>query len=416
MHWRIVPLMVVFVGLAHFNRVSISVVGTDVLINNKVIGEKPMGWVYSSYLILYTLFMMPGGWFIDRFGPRRGWMVVAFGSAGFVALTGVVGLLLTESVALLAGLMIVRALFGVVCSPLHPTAARLVGNWVPQQGANLANGLVTFGACVGMASTYVAFGWLMDRVGWPAAFLVCGAFTLAVGVVWSLASADHPPGTVPKQQPASAPSLRAQFHELLSNRSLLFLTLGYAALGYFQYLFFYWAQYYFENVYHVSKEDSRVYSSFITLAMGAGMVLGGWLSDRIQSVIGLRRGLAVAPMLGFFLAAFAVLFALRAETTREVVLYLAAAMFMGGMVEGSSWTAAVLIGRSSGGKAAAIMNTGGNAGGLMAPVLTPVISETFGWSVVLQVASGVCVLGALTWMAVTPAAPESISPPSRPDQ
>jgi hypothetical protein len=34
--------------------------------------------------------MTPGGWFIDRFGPRAALMVVAFGSALFVGLTGLV--------------------------------------------------------------------------------------------------------------------------------------------------------------------------------------------------------------------------------------------------------------------------------------------------------------------------------------
>src|SRR5207244_3216025 len=41
------------------------------------------------------------------------------------------------------------------------------------------------------------------------------------------------------------------FGRLLANRSLVLLTLSYAAVGYFQYLFFYWSQQYFDKVLEV---------------------------------------------------------------------------------------------------------------------------------------------------------------------
>ena len=81
MSWRIVPLMMLFVALAHFNRVSIAVAGAEKIIGPDSISEKQMGAVYSAFLVLYTLFMIPGGWFIDRFGPRAAWMVLGFGAA-----------------------------------------------------------------------------------------------------------------------------------------------------------------------------------------------------------------------------------------------------------------------------------------------------------------------------------------------
>ena len=47
-----------------------------------------MGWVYTAFLVVYTLGMSPGGWFIDRFGPKLALFVVAAGSAVFMALMG----------------------------------------------------------------------------------------------------------------------------------------------------------------------------------------------------------------------------------------------------------------------------------------------------------------------------------------
>jgi hypothetical protein len=170
---------------------------------------------------------------------------------------------------------------------------------VPPTGVALANGLVTFAACIGMASTYVVFGMLIDRFGWPQAFLVTSGVTLLVALVWSLASSDHPPGVA---APDRSPSLRAgRFTALLGNRSLLCLTLSYGTVGYFQYLFFYWAQFYFEKVLEYPKEVGRRNASVLTLAMGAGMVLGGWLSDRAMARLGPRRGLAAVPVGGLLL-------------------------------------------------------------------------------------------------------------------
>ena len=42
----------------------------------------------------------------------------------------------------------------------------------------------------------------------------------------------------------------------------------------------------------------------------------------------------------------------------------------------------------------------GNAGGLLAPVLTPLISQHFGWQAGLGLACGVCLVGAVLWFWV----------------
>src|SRR5207248_724378 len=72
------------------------------------------------------------------------------------------------------------------------------------------------------------------------------------------------------------------FPRLITDSNLLFLTLSYGLLGYFQYLFFYWAEYYFESQMQLSTQNSRWSSTLLTLAMAVGMFAGGWLSDRVR--------------------------------------------------------------------------------------------------------------------------------------
>src|SRR5262249_33119110 len=150
--------------------------------------------------------------------------------------------------------------------------------------------------------TYFVFGKLSDKYGWPRAFLVTSGVTFAVALVWSLLGADHPPGAAAGPDKALVEIRHPpRFMELLRHRSLLCLTLSYAALGYFEYLFFYWAQYYFEKIQHLPKDQGRLYTTILTLAMGAGMVAGGWLTDQARVAFGSRRGLAVVPVAGLLL-------------------------------------------------------------------------------------------------------------------
>jgi MFS family permease len=388
--------MMVFVALAHFNRLSITVAGAEKIIPSGTLSDKKMGLVYSAFLLSYTALMIPGGWFIDRFGPRAAWLIVGLGSALGALLTGWAGQAFTIPAALLTALLMVRILTGSTNAPLHPTGARLVANWVPPSGAALTNGLLNGAACVGMASVFVVFGGLIDSLDWPRAFMVMSGVTLLVALLWALLGADHPPGVAPPRPPAAEDG----FLRLLADPSLLCLTLSYAALGYFQYLNMYWIEHYFENILQLGKEVSRRNAATLVLSMAGGMVAGGWLSDRAQTQFGPRVGLAVVPFLGLCLAAGAYFLGIHSTNPKAILICFAVAMGAAGLGEGSFWTAAVRIGGRRGGAAAAVLNTGGNAGGLLAPALTPVISDQFGWQWGLAVGSFVCLLAAVLWWGV----------------
>ena len=48
------------------------------------------------------------------------------------------------------------------------------------------------------------------------------------------------------------------------------------------------------------------------------------------------------------------------------------------------------------------MNTGGNGGGMLAPVVTPWVSSVFGWPAGIAIGGIVCVLGAICWLGINP--------------
>lgn len=413
--WQVIALVMALCFISHLNRSSMSVAGTDQIMQQYQIDPVRMGAVYSAFLLVYSICMIPGGIFIDRFGPRRALMVVGFGSAVFAALTGLLGWLGLTGASLLMSLILVRGTMGCVSAPLHPAGARAVGNWFPAAQRSWANGIVTAAAIAGVAASYPGFGALIAHVGWSAGFVICAAVTALLTIFWAVVVRDTPAlhprvndcerawiqhGELASVSDPTASAI--SWRTLLGNRSLLLVTLSYAAVGYFQYLFVYWMQYYFDKVLNLGGSTSKNYAGLLQVALALGMPLGGWLSTRWSRQGGVRRGRAWVA--GGGMAASAALLGLGVFCREPawIVTWFALAHAALGASEGPIWATAVDIGGSKGGTAAAICNTGGNIGGLIAPVMTPWISGVLGWNWGIGLGGLICLLGAFCWMGIDP--------------
>lgn len=408
--WVLLALLMAVAATSHFNRISMPIAGDERVMAQYGIKPTQMGWVYSSYLIAYTLCMIPGGWFIDRFGPKLALGAMGCGSALFVALTGLVGLRLADGSLVFLSLLVVRALMGAVTAPLHPSCARVVGTRVPAGARSLANGMVTGAALVGIAATPLVFGSLIGRFDWPSAFLIAACFTALVTLAWFVFTPEDPElrrGTRGSQdpgpdggRPASPAGSLAGWPLLLRDRSLILLTVSYAAVGYFQYLFFYWMHFYFEDVLQLPDEKSRLYTAIPVLAMGAGMPLGGWACDLLEGFLGVRWGRRIVPMAGMAGGAAFLVLGILTKQPAWIVTWFAFALGAVGAAEGPFWSTSIERGGRWGGSAAALINTGGNAGGILAPIVTPWVGEHYGWPWAVALGSVVCLLGVVLWLGV----------------
>jgi ACS family D-galactonate transporter-like MFS transporter len=417
--WNVVLLLMALCFISHLSRLSMSAAGDARIMDDFGLKPEEMGKIYSAFLLVYSICMIPGGWFIDRFGPRVALRVMGFGSAFFAAMTGMVGLVFSVASQVWFSLMIVRSLMGLVSTPLHPGSARAIADWIPLAQRSWANGLVTGAAIVGVASTHVGFRALMGWFGWQGAFLVIGLCTALWALVWSFYVSEQPARD--RRQPSievqdkSSPAGWAEWRALLRNRSLILLTLSYAAVGYFQYLFFYWMHYYFEKVLKLGASASAFYAAIPPLAMAVTMPLGGWLSDRLQRVLGFRLGRTLVPAIGMLLSALLLGLGVLAKEPGWIVGWFTLALGAMGASEGSFWSSAVEAGGAQGGTGAAICNTGGNAGGMLAPWLTPLISAHFGWPWGISLGGVICFLGAILWFWIDPAQRVRHHPATNPD-
>jgi len=410
--WGAVAMLAGFAFLGHFNRVGMSVVG-DELIRAGTFTKVEMGTIYSAFLLVYTVCMLPGGWFIDRVGPAAAllWMGVGFGIGGI--LTGLLGWIGLAPAVLWWALLLVRGVAGATSTPLHPAAARGVALWSEPGKRSTANGFVTAGALVGIAVKAAGFGWLIKQFGWPGACIAGGAILLVFALLWQIVAPRD--AAAPQDSPApasgeSTPQSAGALWSLVRNRNLLLLTASYSAVGYFQYLFFYWMDFYFSTELKLPASQTQAASFTVLISMAVGMAIGGRCSDFLCEQFGVGQGRRLTAFFGMGLSALFGLLGMLATSPQTVVLLFSLSLGALGLCEGIFWTASTEVGGRSGGFAGAILNTGGNAAGVIAPVLTPWLADQFNWGVAVAVACAICALGGGLWIGINPTSPESRSP------
>lgn len=421
--WLVIFLLMGFAALGHFNRIGIGVAGAEVFIRPtgaetppattlttetsraasqgfyQVFSETKMGFIYTAFLVVYTCAMLPGGWLIDRIGSARALTLLGLAMGTFVVLTGVFGWVMSTPNQLWTGLLVIRGLAGMCSAPLHPSASHAIADVTAPVGRSTGNGLVTTGAVLGIACTYPLFGWMIDKFSWQWAFVISGVVLISYALIWKRLTAARLPGPTAVRAHASGDtsSDTESPWPLLQHAGLWLVSLSYFAYSYYQYLMFYWMSYYFEKVLHVPAADSRQYSFFITLSQGFGMFIGGVGNDLICRSMGLARGRRLFMVGGMGLCALLTLVAVNQVKSIHVALFMALAMGAEGMCESIYWTTATEIGGKSRGFAGAFLNTIGNVGGFLSPVLTPIIAQSLGWDVAIGIACGICGIGGVMW-------------------
>ncbi len=410
--WLIIAMLMGFTILGQFNRFNITVVGAERFIKSGEVTAEQMGLIYSTFLFVYTCGMLPGGWLIDSLGPKLALTGMSLGMGCCVMLTGLLGYTQLSIAAMLGPLLVIRALAGAFSVPLHPAAARNISLWFPLTERSTANGLATAGALIGISMCYPVFGKLMDLVNWPNAFLICGFAMIVFAIVWSLLATDdvsshnwtneserhlvHAGAPVPARTTASLWDMLKMF----ANVQLLLVTLSYACYSYFQYLFTYWMGYYFNDVLKFTEVQSRNAAFTVTISMAAGMAVGGFANDLLSRRFGFRVGCRIVAMTGMTAGAIFTIIGIQSSSADQLILLFSMALFSLGMCEGVFWTTAASLERRRGGLACAFLNTGGNAGGLLAPIFTPYIARLTNWPTAIGVACIICGLGALIWMLI----------------
>jgi MFS family permease len=396
----IVGLMFGLSVMSYFDR-TIFAIATPGIMKEFGVSAVWMGAVTFAFQISYALVMIPGGRMADRFGPRLVLAVMALGSALFTIMLpfgAIPGL--GSLIGVIPGLILLRVGFGAFTAPLYPTCTKTNANWIPVKNRARATGFANAGAGFGGAVSPILFTWMIGRYGWRNSFLLAGLATAVLGIGWFVYARDYPRGVEPPK--AAVRDAPAPWRALLTDKNIVLLTLGFAALDYFEYIFFYWIFYYLGEIRHLGAAESARYTTLLFLAWVIMMPMGGLLCDRLMSRFGHKHGLRLMACTTLLLSAILLFAGVKATETWSAVTLMALALGFAAIADVTYWTATIGVAGDQAGTAGGIMNTGGNIGGALAPVMTPWIASFAGWSWGLYFGCLMALAAVVAWLFTDP--------------
>jgi len=407
----IAALMVALSVISYFDRTIMSIAGPRI-IQEFSLSETEMGSVYSAFIFSYALLMIPGGHFADRFGPRLVVGIMGLGSALFTGLTALGGRPgLGTYFGIVPSFLAIRLGLGVFTAPLYPSCAKMNSIWFPLAQRARVWGVIAAGAGIGGAVSPLLFSWMIDRFGWRTAFFVAAVVTAALGLLWLKGVRDRPEehplvGSKGRSLLGLAQE-RAQMHnssvpwrKLLADRNLMLLTLSYLTVGYFEYIFFFWIFYYFVEIRHMGQSQGAIYTMALFLTWMVMTPLGGWVTDRLVLRYGRRSGRRIVPVVALTTSAILLYVGANLQHPLAVAVVLSLALGFASATDGAFWASAIDLGKTEVGAACGILNTGGNLGGFVAPMLTPFIASFAGWTWGLYFGSLVVLAGVVVWFFI----------------
>src|SRR5207244_4655019 len=179
--YGILALLFIGVVINYLDRANLAlalpIIGVDLHLNAV---EK--GLVLSAFGWSYVLMQVPGGFVIDRFGPR---ITFAISLATWSIVTMLQGL--ASNAAALIGM---RVALGITEAPAFPLNSRVVATWFPSRERGFAIGVYTAGEFGGLAIFTPVLAFILTNLGWPWMFGICGAIGVLFAVVWYLAYRD----------------------------------------------------------------------------------------------------------------------------------------------------------------------------------------------------------------------------------
>ncbi|HZR80284.1 MAG TPA: MFS transporter [Candidatus Binatia bacterium] len=417
----VVGMTLAMVAVAYLDRVCIATAAPAIRAD-LALSDSEMGLVFSAFTIAYAVFEVPGGWFADRYGARLALTRVVLWWSAMTAITG--------AAWSFASLFVVRLLFGMGEAGAFPATARVYARWLPGAIHGRSFGLLIMAGALAGAATQPLVVALLARTSWHVAFAIFGA----VGVVWATAwwiwFRDDPrehPGvnraelallpSLASEAGAEGPGLRGAgprsgavsphaipWAALLRHRTLAFLCAMYASAIYGWYFYLTWLPTYLLQVRGFDLKQVGWLAALPLLSIGVGVWAGGAASDALSRRLGSRRGRRTPGLIGFPLAAAAVVGAVRTPDALTAALLLGAAAGLAALGVAPAWAVTLEIGGRNAGVVSGAMNTFGNLGGALSPIVIGMSVDRWGaWDTPLLSVAAFYLVAAACWLAVDPA-------------
>jgi MFS transporter, ACS family, glucarate transporter len=252
-------------------------------------------------------------------------------------------------------------------------------------------------------------------MSWRTVFVTFGV----VGIVWCIAwycsfrdePAEHPRVNAAERARIEAgravavdhPTGWAYWRRLLGHRNTIPLCLMYLPNSFAFYFCITWLPTYLREKHGFDSVSLGFFSGLPLLLSVGGDLFGGVATDAVTRRFGLRVGRAGVGALAYIVAGGAMILAgvitLPVAAAWLIAIAVGASMF----ILAAAWSTCMDIGGAHAGVVSAAMNTAGQVGSILSPLMvTALLSRTGNWNAPLFVMGGLFLIGALAWALIDP--------------
>lgn len=393
--------------ITYFDRLCISAAMPSIAAQFNLTPDQK-GWVFSAFTFAYAAFEVPSGWLGDRFGARFALTRIVLWWSAFTALTG--------AAFGFWSLIVIRFLFGMGEAGAFPNIARAVSRWFPAKEQGRALSVSFVGLATGSAMTAPIVLTLLQRQSWRWVFAECGAIGALWLVVWRRWFRD-----LPEESPSvndaelkliregrSARELESARHipwkMIFTSPNLAFVCLMYFAYSYGLFFYITWLPTYLHEARGFSINSTKWLAAAPWAVSAVAFWIGGWATDWLALRTGnLKLARCGVGAFGYATSAVTIFAVARAESNRAIAILLPLALAFQTITISAAWAVCLDIGRKYAGIVSGCMNTVGNIGGAIAPLVVGYAVKQWGsWTLPFYVMAGVFCFGVAMWLLVDP--------------
>ncbi|MCW9717170.1 MFS transporter [Avibacterium sp. 21-599] len=173
--WTIFGIIFLLVVVNLIDRISLSI-AIPTIAKEFNLSPTMQGIILSSFFWAYALLQIPGGWLIDKYGPRK--IITAS-----TALWGIFQTLAAFSTGGIS-LLLSRFMLGVGEAPLFPAGGKLNSIWLSPKERGRGAVIMDCGGPLGAAIGGIIISYMIAILGsWRLVFGIIGVITVLLGIV-----------------------------------------------------------------------------------------------------------------------------------------------------------------------------------------------------------------------------------------
>jgi ACS family D-galactonate transporter-like MFS transporter len=406
---RYTMLSLVFINVVinYLDRTNLSVAGPQL---SKQLGltSVQMGYIFSAFGWSYALLQIPGGLIADRYGPR---LLYAFCLITWSLTT--MGQGIVRSFGMLFGFRLATGAFE---SPSYPINNRVVTSWFPDNERASAIAMYVSGQFIGLAFLTPALVAIQVYTGWRGLFVVTGIAGLIWGLVWytfyrdpldsksvSKSELDHiEKGGGIFRRGQAGPSIWTwvNFRKVFSYRILWGVYIAQFCVNAMLWFFLTWFPTYLVQYRKLDFIKSGFLASIPFLAACAGLLLSGFMSDRL-----VQQGKSVSlarktPIIIGLLLSVSIVLANYTDDTFYVISFMSLAFFGAGMALISWVFVSILSPKELIGLTGGVFNFMGNLASIIVPIVIGYLASEGDFRPALVFVGGLGLVGALSYIFI----------------